>query len=39
MADDSLAQIQEETTLARIRVVLNSKGLKLWEPPYIAKGF
>jgi len=31
----SLAQVQEETTLTKIRVNLNSKNVKLWEPPYL----
>ena len=31
----SLAQVQEETTLTKLRVNLNSKNVKLWEPPYL----
>ena len=34
----SLAQVQEETTLTKIRVNLKSKNVKLWEPPYLEPG-
>jgi hypothetical protein len=38
MDTDSLAQVQEETTLTKIRVNLKSKNVKLWEPPYLEPG-
>jgi len=30
-----LAQVQEETTLTKIRVTLNDMNIKLWESPYL----
>lgn len=35
MDDESLAQVQEETTLTKIRVTLNNMNIKLWEAPYL----
>ena len=34
MDSENLALAQEEATLTKIRTVLNSQGVKLWEPPY-----
>jgi len=33
----SIAEIQEETTLTKIRLKLNEQSIKLWEPPYYDK--
>jgi len=33
----SIAEIQEETTLTKIRLKLNEQTIKLWEPPYYDK--
>ena len=34
MDSENLALAQEEATLTKIRTVLNTQGVKLWEPPY-----
>lgn len=34
MDSENLALAQEEATLTKIRNHLNSKKIKLWEPPY-----
>ncbi|XP_023329738.1 NEDD8 ultimate buster 1 isoform X2 [Eurytemora carolleeae] len=37
MDSENIAQVMEETTLTRIRLLLNDQKVKLWEPPYYNK--
>jgi len=37
MDDSQVAEIMEETALTKIRLKLNEKKIKLWEPPYFNK--
>jgi len=37
MDQENVAEVQEETTLTKIRLKLNEQKVKLWEPPYFDK--